>query len=151
MRADDGGRGGAERQREREQEFYCFPLISGKIGSDGKVFAYNVGDQSLIPGSGRSSGEGNGNPLQYSCLGNPMDEGAWQTYHPWGRKVRHDFTFTFFLEGKLFHRARRPWTEQRQGSVGRTSVQKGLSLILLELVSLSVAICNGPGIWRACL
>ena len=86
MRADDGGRGGAERQREREQEFYCFPLISGKIGSDGKVFAYNAGDQSLIPGSGRSSGEGNGNPLQYSCLENPMDEGAWQTYHPWGRK-----------------------------------------------------------------
>ena len=32
-----------------------------------------------IPGSGRSSGEGNGNPLDYSCLGNPMDRGAWQT------------------------------------------------------------------------
>ena len=67
------------------------------------------------------------------------------------QRVRHDFTFTYFLEGKLFHRARRPWTEQRQGLLGRTSVQKGLSLILLDLVSLSVAICNGPGIWRACL
>ena len=35
-------------------------------------------DESSIPGSGRSPGEGNGNPLQYSCLGNPMDRGAWQ-------------------------------------------------------------------------
>ena len=38
----------------------------------------NVGDLGLIPGSGRSSGEGNGNPLQYSCLENHMDRGAWQ-------------------------------------------------------------------------
>ena len=38
----------------------------------------NVGDVGSIPGSGRSPGEGNGNPLQYSCLGNPMDRGAWQ-------------------------------------------------------------------------
>ena len=36
-----------------------------------------AGDVGSIPGSGRSSGEGNGNPLQYSCLGNPMDRGAW--------------------------------------------------------------------------
>ena len=37
----------------------------------------NAGDSDLIPGLGRSSGEGNGNPLQYSCLGNSMDRGAW--------------------------------------------------------------------------
>ena len=37
-----------------------------------------AGDVGSIPGSGRSPGEGNGNPLQYSCLGNPMDRGAWQ-------------------------------------------------------------------------
>ena len=37
----------------------------------------NAGDMSLIPGLGRSPGEGNGNPLQYSCLENPMDRGAW--------------------------------------------------------------------------
>ena len=47
-------------------------------GSDGKVSAYNAGDPASIPGSGRSPGEGNGNPLQYSCLENPMDGGAWQ-------------------------------------------------------------------------
>ena len=46
-------------------------------GSDGKASAYNVGDPSSIPGSGTSPGEGNGTPLQYSCLENPMDGGAW--------------------------------------------------------------------------
>ena len=45
-------------------------------GSDGKASAYNVGDPGSIPGSGRSPGEGNGNPLQYSCLENPMDGGT---------------------------------------------------------------------------
>ena len=45
--------------------------------SDGKAAACNAGDPGLIPGSGRSPGEGNGNPLQYSCLENPMDGGAW--------------------------------------------------------------------------
>ena len=42
-------------------------------GSDSKASAYNAGDLGLIPGSERSSGEGSGNPLQYSCLENPMD------------------------------------------------------------------------------
>ena len=46
-------------------------------GSNGKESAWNAGDQGLIPGSGRSPGEGNGNPLQYSCLENSMDRGAW--------------------------------------------------------------------------
>ena len=46
-------------------------------GSDGKASAYNAGDLGSIPGSGRSSGEGNGNPLQHSCLENSMDGGAW--------------------------------------------------------------------------
>ena len=45
--------------------------------SDGNVSAYNEGDLDSIPGLGRSPGEGNGNPLQYSCLENPMDGGAW--------------------------------------------------------------------------
>ena len=45
-------------------------------GSDGKASAYNVGDPGSIPGLGRSPEEGNHNPLQYSCLENPMDERA---------------------------------------------------------------------------
>ena len=47
-------------------------------GSEDKVSACNSGDPGLIPGLGRSPREGNGNPLQYSCLDNPMDRGAWQ-------------------------------------------------------------------------
>ena len=47
-------------------------------GSEGKASAYNAGDPGSIPGSGRSSGEGNGNPLQYSCLENPMNRRAQQ-------------------------------------------------------------------------
>ena len=47
-------------------------------GSDGKESACNAGAPGSIPESGRSPGEGNGYPLQYSCLGNPMDRGAWQ-------------------------------------------------------------------------
>ena len=51
-----------------------FTLGSTLIGgSDGKASAYNVGDSGSIPGSGRSPGEENGNPLQYSCLENSMD------------------------------------------------------------------------------
>ena len=46
-------------------------------GSDVKESACNVGDLGSIPGLGRSPGEGHGNPLQYSCLENPMDRGAW--------------------------------------------------------------------------
>ena len=46
-------------------------------GSDGKESACNAGDLGLIPGLGRTPGEGSGNPLQYSCLENPMDRGAW--------------------------------------------------------------------------
>ena len=57
-----------------EQRFAhsCFPG-----GSEVKASVYNAGDLGSIPGLGRSPGEGNGNPLQYSCLENPLDGGAW--------------------------------------------------------------------------
>ena len=69
-------------------------------GSEVKASACNVGDLGSIPGSGRSPGEGNGNPLQYSCLENPMDGGAWRaTVHgvakSWTRLSDFTFTFTF--------------------------------------------------------
>ena len=54
-----------------------YPLNSFPGGSDGKASAYNAGDPGSMPGLGRSPGEGNGNPFQYSCLENPMDEEAW--------------------------------------------------------------------------
>ena len=56
----------------------------------GKEFTFNAGYATLIPRLGRSPGEGNGNPLQYSHLGNPMDRGAWwATVHGFAR-VGHD-------------------------------------------------------------
>ena len=60
-------------------EYYTFniKLNPNCGGSDGKASACNAGDPSLIPGSGRAPGEGNGNPLQYSCLENSRDRGAW--------------------------------------------------------------------------
>ena len=53
-------------------------ILKGLPGSDGRESACYVGDVGLIPGSGRFPGEEHGNPLQYSCLENPMDRGAWQ-------------------------------------------------------------------------
>ena len=63
-----------------------------------KASACNAGDPGLIPGSGRSPGGGDGNPLQYSCLENPMDRGAWQAaVHvvTESRTRLSDLTFTF--------------------------------------------------------
>ena len=58
-----------------------------------KASAYNVGDLGSIPGSGRSPGEGNGNPLQYSCLENPMDGEAWS------QRVGHAITKSYLKPG----------------------------------------------------
>ena len=71
-------------------------------GSDGKESAYNVGDPGAIPGSGRSPTEGNGNPLKYSCLENPMDRGTWwatirRVAKSWTRLSDFIFTFHFHI------------------------------------------------------
>ena len=66
------------RQNERNTPLSIFTKGSPSSGgSEVKASAWNMGDLSSIPGSGRSPGEGNGNPLQYSCLENPMEGGAW--------------------------------------------------------------------------
>ena len=62
-----------EEKREGIRQVRIFPG-----GSDGKEYACNAGDPGSIPRWRRSPGEGNGNPLQYSCLENFMDRGAWQ-------------------------------------------------------------------------
>ena len=69
-------------------------------GSEVKASASNAGDPGSIPGSGRSTAEGNGNPLQYSCLENSMDGEAWwaevhEVTKSWTRLS--DFNFTFFI------------------------------------------------------
>ena len=71
-------------------------------GSEGKASAHNVGDLGSIPGWERSPGEGNGNPLQYSGLENPMNGEAWQATVYGVAKSRtrlSDFTFTFHSYG----------------------------------------------------
>ena len=60
-------------------------------GSDGKEFTCNAEDSGLIPGSGRSSGEGNGYFLQYSCLENPMDKETGRLQSMESQQVGHDF------------------------------------------------------------
>ena len=76
-----GGLAFAEPRRRTEHYASASPgsrfYVQVRKGSEVKAFACNAGDLGLIPGSGRSPGEGNGNPLQYSCLENPMDGGDW--------------------------------------------------------------------------
>ena len=71
-------------------------------GSDGKESSYSAGDLGLIPGSGRSPGEGNSNPLQYACLENPMDRGAW-------RATVHGVTKTDTTEQRTLHFSVSTW------------------------------------------
>ena len=60
----------------------------GSVVKNTPINVGDIGDVVLIPGSGRSPGEGNGNPPQYFCLGNPMNRGAWQAMI--SQKVRYD-------------------------------------------------------------
>ena len=68
-------------------------------GSDSKASAYHAGDPRSIPRLGRSSGEGNGNALQYSCLANPMDGGVWWAIvHGVAKSQTRLSTFFFLIE-----------------------------------------------------
>ena len=68
---------GVAKSRTRLSGF-TFTLTTPSLGSEVKASARNAGDLGSIPGWGRSPGEGNDNPLQYSCLENPIDREAWQ-------------------------------------------------------------------------
>ena len=73
------------------QKSYFLSIYNGfPSSSDGEESAYNAGDLGSIPGSGRSPGEGNGNPLQYSCLGSPMDREVCQATVLGLQSFRHD-------------------------------------------------------------
>ena len=103
------------REREREREREGFPG-----GSDGKESAYNAGDLGLTPGSGRSSGEGNGNPFPYSLLENSMNRGAW--WAPVHGIAESDMTEQLTLHFKQF--CKDPLTSQMQTIVFRNVDEK---------------------------
>ena len=78
---------------------YSFSIFP--YSSVSKESACYAGDSGSIPGSGKSPGEGNGNPLQYSCLENPMDRGAWQAIVHGIARVRHELVtkpLPFFIK-----------------------------------------------------
>ena len=90
---------GVTKSQTRLNDFTC-KYLGFAGGSDGKESACKAGDLGSVPGLGRSPGEGNGNPLQYSCLENPMDKGAW-----WAPRKELDMTerlhFLELLNGPL--------------------------------------------------
>ena len=95
-----------------------------------KRLAYNVGDLGSIPGLGRYSGERNGNPLQYSCLENPLDGGAWQATVRGVAKSRtrlSNFTFTFNISGS------RTWLYWKSKKYWRTRVKNLLIYFYLHI------------------
>ena len=97
------------KQITNENLQYCMGFPGG---SDGKASACNEGDLGSIPGSERSPGEGNGNPLQYSCLENLMDRGAWQaTAHGVTKSQTRlsDFTFFFLYSAVQATLLNAPW------------------------------------------
>ena len=102
-------------------------------GSDGEESACNAGDPGSIPGSGRSPGEGNGCPLQYSCLENPMDRGACrlqsmgsqQAGHDWSNLAHTSYTnillyilYNFSFESNKIHYRvfKRSWNDRKEKS-----------------------------------
>ena len=91
-------------------------------GSEVKASAGNAGDLGLIPVSGRSLGEGNGNPLQYSCLENPMDGGAWwATVHRVAKSGTRLSDFTFFHTDPLNRTLLKCHGYERQGKSKKLS------------------------------
>ena len=99
-------------------------LRTSLVAQTVKRLAYNERDLGLIPGLGRSSGEGNGNPLQYSCLENPMDRGAWWATVHWVSKSRNDWATSLSLLMLLGTVIERPHQKQVI-EVGKKESPKG--------------------------
>ena len=126
------------------QGVHGFPSSSG-----GKASACNAGDPGLIPGSGRSPGEGNGNPLQYSCLENPIDRGAWRAIvhgvakswtllsnthtHTHTRTHTHTYTHT--------HVHTHTHTETKNGQLSFQTFEVHWALLLIHAANLTHTLC----------
>ena len=100
-------------------------------GSDGKQSACNAEDLGSIPGLGRAPGEGNGNPLQYSCLENPMDRG----YSPWGHKemdTTEQLTLSDIINKKQFRKVETGPNSHHQGESKTVFSPRALTLVLAD-------------------
>ena len=106
------------------------PLAKARhvTGSGGKESVHNAEDSGSIPGSGRFPGEGNGYPLQYSCLENPMDRGAWQA-----KSTTNTFTFT-----KASH-----VTDPKGGEIASSTESRHILRLVLALVEREVLPVDG--------
>ena len=97
-------------------------------GSDNKESTCNAGDLSLIPGSGRSPGEGNGYPLQYSCLENSIDREAWwATFHEVAKsRIELSIHFLFSVWSIIYILSKSTWTFICTLVLCHTNLQAGL-------------------------
>ena len=97
-----------------KQEVNNLPRVTSLSGfpgdSDGRESACNSGNPGLTPGWVSSPGKGNGNPLQYSCLENSMDRGAWQTTAHGSQRVVHDWGINTITERKTAGKLQNTWT-----------------------------------------
>ena len=121
--------GASYRYRFRYKYRYRWGFLDGSVVKNPPA---NVGDMGLLPGSGRSPGGGNGNPFQYSCLGNPMDRRPW-----WAAVYRVSKTQTQFSSVQSLSHVRffaTPWTAARQDSLSITTSQSLLKLMSIESV-----------------
>ena len=84
--------------KHTHSDYFMFTIYYNGFpgGSDSKESACNAGDPGSIPGLGRSPGEGTGNPLQYSCLQNPLDRGGWRATVHWLQRVRQDWVINTY-------------------------------------------------------
>ena len=127
---------------------------AGNFGSDSKESACNAGDPGSIPGLRRSPGEGNGNPLQYPCLENPMDRRAWwATVH--GVAKRHNWVtngFNFWVD-EWHHFLEYQLSSSMQDSLASQKImgcEKWLTLIPMkeDKRRKQMLLCTSSGFWR---
>ena len=145
---------------------YIFLYRVSVVDQTVRESACNAGDPGLTPGSGRSPGEGNGNPLQYSCLENPMDRRAWWATVHENQRVWHKWvTFTFILHvtlsaafdhsiflRKLFPTVRIPHSPGFSGNSLATSYNTNTSpVILLSLPSPNYGLHSSMDLMHAAL
>ena len=120
---------------------FCYPMIPlyQSNGSDGRESTCNAGDWGSIPGLGRSPGEENGNPLQNSCLGNPMDRGAWPaTAHKESQRVGHDWVTRHPHRTELSH----VMAERPASKTGQSVEERPGSFVELTLPRPPVPTCH---------